>query len=315
MIVSELKTESLSYGDKTFEYFSNNLVTSAPVDTVTEYHPTTTYAWGTYVQVNSIKRKFRVANVSGVTGKHPVDYLDIDWVDAGAINEYAMFDPSPSSSTSSTTDFTITLDFNFSNTIAIHRLDNIANISVTQYSADRSIEYFSSSLASRSSGRVSYYDYYTRPLDKLSKASIFNGLIAKSNSILDITFTIKANSVGSVGLCAIGYKYDVGATLYATSVGYDDASTYKTDKFGFTSFEKRATIDNLNAQILITNSRIDFAIDTFKRIRGKLSHYIGDERDTGRFKSMDIIGYAKNLNIPIDNPSQNKYPIKIIGGA
>lgn len=316
MKVSELQIESLSYGDKTFDYFCKNTTSTADTDTAVEYDASTSYTWGEYVKIASLKRKFRCANKQGVTGKHPVTYLDIDWVDAGAINEFAMFDNTISSTATSTTDFNVSMDFDGMNTITIQNTKNITAIQIVQTSTDGLTTYYDSgSISMRDVGRVSYHDYYTRPIIDNIKLTKLDGIVWKGASKLTIYFTIAQSSTASVGMIGVGYAYDLGCTLYGTSVGYDDYSVYKTDEFGFTTFDKRVAIDTIDGKVVIENNKIDYAIETLKRVRGKLSHYIGDERETGKLQSLDIIAYAKKLSIPINNPVLNEFPIKLIGGA
>ena len=313
MIVSELLSQELYYNDKSFLYFANDTITTtATGDTTPEYDNTVQYLHGDYVKVSSVKRKFRCANVSGFIGKHPIDYLGIDWTDAGAINEFAMFDDSLSSATVSQNDFFTTMEIKGATTLTIQNLKNIANIRIVHKSADNSIIY-SDTTYGRDIGRYSYYDYYTRPIKDIKKITTFLEWHGVSN--IEISFTVETGGTSEVGFFGCGVAYDLGATLYGSSVGYEDYSIYKTDEFGFTTFDKRVAVDIINGKVLIDVKKTDYALDVLKSLRGKLSHFIGDEREKGEIKSLNIVGYVKNLTIPIDGPSKNEYPIKIIGGA
>lgn len=316
MKVGELQRQVLSYGEKSYNYYCNNLVTTANSDTSTEWSSGTRYEYGEYVKIDSLKRKFRCANVSGSTNKHPVSFLGIDWVDFGAINEYSMFDDTLSSQTIATSDFSVTIDFNSCNTLTIQNIENIISIRFYQMSSDELTTYYDSGdIYMRDTARINKYDYRTRPIVELVKYTDLYNLSWYAVSRLKVEFTIASGANAKIGFMGVSYTYDLGCTLYGSSAGYEDYSQYVEDDFGFTSFSRRPTINKINGQVLIDNKNIDYALETLKRLRGRLSHYIGDERDTNRLQSLDIIGYVKKLTIPIDNPTKNKYPIEIIGGV
>lgn len=267
-----------------------------------------THSKDDFIAITSLKRIYRCA-LDGTVGKVPPSNPSI-WTDYGAVNSFALFDNTIVSQTESDSDFTVTFDFNRINTIALLNMEGITSVTITQTNnADASTTVQTVSL--RDYGALSLYDYWYKPTSDIRNYKKIDMKWLPSSSI-QLDFTVAG--VGKIGSVVSGYNEELGLTLYGTTVGFDDNSVYKTDKFGIATHEKRPSIDILDAKALINTGEVDYTIDKLRKRRGTTSLYIGDERDKG-FQSMTVLGYIKQVRISVENPQKTEFPISIIGVA
>ena len=314
MQVSELTTSQLSVTDSgntyTYTYFNQNASCTAADPTYTAWDSTTTFNQGAIVYIADIKRLFRCAAPSSA-GQFPPAYPDI-WVDYGAVNSYAVFDQMLSTATESTANFNITFDFNYVNSLGLIAMDNMISVRVVQTDITTNTIVYDKTISLKDYGVLSLYDYWYAPTSSVTKLHLID-LVYLPASTVSMDFTVSTDG-GSIGAAVSGYLNEIGVTLYGSSVGFEDLSQYKVDAYGVTTFDKRPAIDKVEAQALIDLNQTDVVIEKLKRLRGKHSLFIGDERDKG-LQSLMILGYIKKLNVPIDNPVKAKFPMSIIGTA
>jgi len=314
-LVKDTVSDTNNGATYSYDYYNKNATSTVADPTNTTYTDIAdfvtkndTHSKDDYIVITSLKRVYRCA-LDGTTGKVPPANPSI-WTDYGAINSFSLFDNTIVSQTESTTDFTITFDFDRLNTIALLNMSGLTSVTITQTNnADNSTTLQTVSL--RDYGVLSLYDYWYKPTSDIRNFKKIDMQWLPSSTIT-LNFTVAGT--GKIGAVVSGYNEELGLTLYGSTVGFDDNSVYKTDEFGIAAHEKRPSIDILDAKALINTGEVDYTIDKLRRRRGTTSLYIGDERDKG-FQSMTVLGYIKQVRIPIENPSKTEFPISIIGVA
>lgn len=307
----EVISDTYSGVTYSYEYYNINATCTATDTAHTTYadlaafmSANTTHNTDDFIAITSLKRVFR-CSADGTQGKLPPAYPSL-WTDYGAINSFAAFDNTLTSQVESDVDFTITFEFNRINTIALLNMENMTSVRIRQSGTD-----IDKTVSLRDYGALSLYDLWYQPIKDVKNFKLID-LEWLPSSTVTLDFTV--SGVGKIGAVVSGYLEDLGATLYGSSVGFDDNSVYESDEYGIAKHTKRPAIDVIDAKVIVDNNEVDYVIAKLKERRGTTSLYIGDERDHG-FESMTVLGYIKKIRVPIENPSKTEFPISIIGVA
>ena len=309
--VSPLTTEVSTTNDNstyTQTYYGDMLSTSLTDSSVTEWSATT-FSKDEYVQVSDLKRIYR-ASKDATASDYPPSTPDV-WTDYGATNSYACVDNMILSQSESTADFNMTFQFNTCNTLSVMNIDNIEAIHIVEHDNSTNTDVYDKTINLRSYGASSLYAYWYNPIILLNQILV-DDLIWLPDATLTLSFTVTANSTGKVGAIVYGLMEELGISLMGSSVGFEDYSTYKVDIYGNTSFVRRGYANVIKAKVAIYTKRIDDTLAKLVKLRGKVSLFIGDERDNG-FASMTTLGHIEKTTIPIDNPVISTFPMTIIG--
>ena len=311
----QLREDTVTHESITYKknYFCENAVVSGVSDPA--YTVWTSQEAVTKDQIRLVPELSRLYKCAAAnsSGEFPSAYKTV-WQDRGAINSQKMFDDQVGTQTESTTDFSVEFDFNMSDTIAVINIENIVDITVTQYDRSRDIndpEYvvFSEEYSMREFGVDNLYDYFTLEPSWISTFKKLDMQWLPSSSV-KLEFTVAGT--GKVGSLVAGLLQDLGVSVWGFSADLQDKSVYVMDEFGYTTFEKRPVLDVIEGSVTIETGYVGRARKIMKALAGRMTLFVFDERDNG-FEFTTLLGYAPNPKFPIDSPVEVITKYKMIG--
>jgi len=272
---------------------------------------TGTFVLGDEVKIDALKRIFKL-HAATATTEHPLERTDF-WTDMGGINSFKAFDNILNSQAEATTDVTIEIDFNRSNTLAFLNIEGMASITVEQISnIDNSVIVPATTYNTRKFAGKTPYDIFFKPI-RTKRVLLVKGLKWHPNSRLVITIPYAGKTI-KIGTVTNTLLVDLGATLYKTSIGFDNDSTRIVDNFGGVTFNEKEVTDILKANVIVETDRIDDIFHTIKSRAKEMSLWVGDSRDKG-VESLIMIGYPQSTEFSIEKHANTEYPITIIGDS
>ena len=308
--VIPIKTKlSAIYNQSTYEVdVYNSIISTDATDAVTtEWDNVSSFTQGQFVQVSGLKRIYRCASASSID-QYPPSNPTV-FTDYGATNSYKMFDDVINSQTKFTTACNVSLTANSMNTLSLLNMSNVNSVRVVQTDNATSTVVFDKTYDLTDYGVSSLYDYWYQPI-RYKQDLVIKDLYFIPDAKIDITFS--STTDGLVGAVVSGLAGDLGMTLYGSSVKLNDYSKYVVDEYGNTTFSKRGYARTVVGNVVIDNNLINDTVNKLAELRGSITLFIGDESENG-YSVLTTLGYIKDINMSIQNPTKTKYPITIIG--
>ncbi|MCX6076433.1 MAG: hypothetical protein NTW78_06030 [Campylobacterales bacterium] len=304
---------SLTLNGKTYtrEYYCSVRSTSGFADAAIPEWIAGNYAVNAEVKIDALKRIFKL-HALAATVEHPLEHPEL-WTDMGGINSYKAFDNILNSQAVATQSVTIEINFNRSNALALLNIEGMASITVEQKSnIDNSVVVAATTYTTRKFAGKTPYSIFFKPI-RTKRVLLIKGLKWHPNSRLIVTIPYAGKTL-KIGTIANTMLLDLGATLYKTSIGFDNDSTRIVDDFGGVTFTEREVTDILKASVIIDTDDTDEIFYTLKSRAKEMSLWVGDNRDKG-FESLTMIGYPQGTEFSIEKYNKAEYPITIIGDS
>lgn len=306
--------KSITVSDREFKvqyYTPPSLISGVVDESYLEYSSTTTYTDGTFVKIDALKKVFR-CSANNTVGKHPLLYHD-EWVDYGSLNSYKMLS-ADEFITAQTTGTDVVLEFDFSrcdtlafvaSDFASVRIELIEHTSVLGVPTD--VVKLDKTYIGRDYGCLSYAEYYFMDYKVLSRL-----VITDFEYMPSATLRLSFDGETKIGGIVHGYKSDIGATLYGTSLKFDDVSkVLNSEVTGARSVIRYGSVRVIDCKVIIDTADFNVVANKVEGIIGRNILWIPTPRDS--FSELISIGYIESFSLPIDNPEVIQTQTTIIG--
>lgn len=270
-----------------------------------EYNNATTYAVGTFVKLDAIKKTFR-CTTAGTVGKHPLSY-PAEWVDYGPLNTWKMLSTDEFLGGKSTgTDAVITMDFSRCDTFAFVSAD-FTSVRVQVFNDTLGTIEYDNEYVGRDYGALSYAEFYYKEFKTLSRI-IVTGLPVIPSSRIKLTFT----GAVSIGGMVVGIKRNLGITLVGSAVKFDDTSKISTSQVtGARTVTRYGSVRVITCNVVIDSDLFNETANQIEEVIGRNILWIPTDAD--KFAETVTIGYIETMDLPIEGGSRINTKTTIIG--
>jgi len=274
-------------------------------DDAPEYNNSTSYTQGDQVIVlGTTQRLFEALQSS--SGSFPPDNPD-DWLNLGAINRFKMFDGGTNTQTITSGSIDVTLEpEGVTNSFSLFNLD-AAEAQVTLTDDTEGVVFDETYNLVDNTAVVSWYAYFFEPIQQATQLTDL-GLPAYGGATVDIKLT-NPGADAKCGLAVIGREADIGSTVFGTSVGIRDFSRKEVDEFGNFTIVQRRFFREVDYDIRIETSRVQFVQRLLAERRAQPTVYIGDVKNPETI----VYGYYRDFDIVLSNPSISNGTIEVEG--
>jgi len=274
-------------------------------DDASEWASGTSYSIGDQVIVlGTTQRLYEALQAS--TGSFPPDN-PTDWADLGAINRFKMFDGGTNTQTSNPDTIEVTLEpEGITNSFTLFNIE-AAQAQVTLTDATEGVVFDETYNLIDNSAVDSWYAYFFEPIVQATQLTDLS-LPAYGGATIDITLT-NTGSDAKCGLAVIGREAGIGTTVFGTSVGIRDFSRKEVDEFGNFTIVERRFFREVDYDVRIETSKVQFVQRLLSDRRAQPTVYIGDVQNPETI----VYGYYRDFDIVLSNPSLSNGTIEVEG--
>lgn len=211
--------------------------------------------------------------VPGTSAAYP-ETDPANWLDVGAVNRWAMFDESPSTSTSAAGSITVQLALGAVNDIIMM---GVAGTTVT---------------ITKPGGAQVSQAVPAETITGEGAAMKFTGLAGAAG-----TYTIALTGTGTVriGTSAFGALTSIGDTGYGLSLGIQDYSTASFDEYGALELVRRGYSRRAKFPITMPIASLSTVVDILAALRARALFWVGDDAkaSTTVYGWFDEVSFSK----------------------
>lgn len=278
------------------------------------------YTLGSYVVVGNYTGSNTVDITSSGTYRCLIDHVSnasngplqsaSNWVRIGPTNQFAVFDNSVSSSTTSTSNIVFTVRSSLIDSVAVLNVFG-SKVKVEVVDADTSSTVYSRTIQLSGAESIDWYSYFFFFEEEAQKTqALFLDIPKVSNS--RTTITIYGSGNVSVGSFVMGQIKEIGQVQYGVNTGIIDYSRKETDEFGNTSLVVRNYSKRMNAKVFLSNTNLNKVQRLLYSIRATPVLWIGSE-DILLEEPLVVFGYYKDFDTEIAYPAHSLCNLQIEG--
>lgn len=274
-------------------------------DDAAEWSSGTSYSVGDQVIVLGVHQRLYEA-LQASTGSFPPDN-PADWNDLGAIDRWKMFDGGTNTQTVNPDSIEVTLEPDgIINSFTLLNIE-AAEAEVTVTDDLEGVVFNETYNLVDNSAVDSWYAYFFEPILQLRQLADLS-LPAYGSPTIDIRLSSTGENV-KCGLAVIGQQADIGTTVFGTSVGIRDFSRKEVDEFGNFTVVQRRFFREVDYDVRIETSKVDFVQKVLSDRRAKPTVYIGTVENPETI----VYGYFRDFDIVLSNPSLSNATIEVEG--
>ena len=276
-------------------------------------------AWvsgGTYVggdiriRATTHRKYMAQTNHTGITT--PPENDPTRWLDVGATNRWAMFDPRRTTQTTAATSITVVLKPGFFNALAFY-LTQGATLQVSVLDAPLGTEIYADT-RSLDGPYIDEYDWCWGPFREQTK-QVFSNILPYPEATLTITVSASAGTPVAVGMAAIGdlrplFLGEWGGTQYGAKAEPTSNSYIKTDTFGDTTIIKRASATDMRLSVVFPKDDADYALSCLQEVLDTPAAIIATE--ASGYSGLNIFGLISGP-VSYDGPSHATIEAQVKG--
>lgn len=228
------------------------------------------------------------------------------WIVVGPTNKWAMFDGLQNTKTSSSTDFTITLNpITYVNTLAMFGLSGVESVRIE---VDNSLDVSIYDKTYSMSDFSAIYDHYTYVFYQIASLDDFiaTDLPPLPNTTIRATFSGSSMTIGEL---VTGFAIDIGQLVAENTKS--DRFRYREqeyNEFGYPTGEAPIVVELNTYDVLVpklNNQAIQKLLDT---LTGENTLWVGD---IGGGQSLVTYGFFERSPIPYSMPNHINYQITV----
>lgn len=268
----------------------------------------TTYPVGALVvYANRIWKSVQASN----TNHQPDVVTDPPWwTDTGPTNRWAMFDRSPSTATTATGSFSVTVAPGvFVNAVGLVGVA-AGTVRLQQVSPDGLTTYYDQTQTVSATPAGSYWNWFFGSRLQETTQIVFSGLVP----YLSARLVVSVQGYGTVrtGVLLVGTLHAIGTTLSGARSEFDDYSLKDTDDFGNVTVTERPYADNTTQQVLLDNRDLPRIRALRAAVRAKPCLWVGSVRNK-LAAVLACYGFFDEFSVEIPEESVSYASISIKG--
>jgi len=283
-----------------------------------EYVAGTTYAAGNQVKVSfesdGTTPRFPVIEYESLagsnTGNYPPDSPD-KWSEIGAENRCRMFDGFLNTQTSNSDDIEVVVSANLMDAVGLFALYG-TKVTLTLKKDTETIKTETIDLRTSipSSGWYSWlFDTYEYGITQI----LWEYPRYAEDATLEVTITARSGAA-ACGMMVLGNVRELGTTIGEPKVSISDYSTKGTDPLGRTYLNQGAYSDNIDVEMRLENTKIDFVKRKLTEIRGTAAIFnCNNTHATVNYQALFTYGCFEDFYIMVRGRTRSKCAIVIKG--
>lgn len=307
---------------------------SLTTDEHTAWATGTAYAAGAKVAYN-LRAWQAVAAISSSTTAPATGSLE--WVDAGPLNRWAMFDGKVSTRTVGTnTGLSVTLTPGRCNGLALLDIYKVktftitASYPVTNGSAETTVTEHAygimlTTVVTTTSVTMTYAvtlesrnvsdwkGFFIEPYEIAT--DIFIQLPSRANMTISLAIVgadpAVAIPIPEIGSFILGNFIELGEVEYGVSAGIEDYSNIVTDEFGQTTFVQRDYVKRVSYPLMVPNYNIRRTFSTLAALRATPAVFIGS--DNYQHTPFTVFGFVEDFNLGLQFSTHSVVNIDVRG--
>jgi len=247
--------------------------------------------------------------VGGNAGNQP-DISPTEWLFIGATNRYKAFDKRLSDVVSQAESITYTINHNgeFVSAVAFFGLKG-STLLVEVNDPDDGLAFSQSYVLLDDTGVIDWSTYFFSPIGVQRQEVLEVALPPYLNASTTVTIT-NAGGIAQVGQIVLGRLFDLGVTVYGTSISIEDYSRKERDAFGNAIIVERAFAQLVDYDVRIRTEVARRTQNTFAQYRTTPIVWVGDEKEE---LGTIVYGYYRRFDITLSSPLISDATIEVEG--
>jgi len=269
------------------------LISSDAVETYAPWAAPTAYAVGNRVTRSTTNRIYERV-VPGTTAAAP-ELDEVNWLNYGPTNKWAMFDDKISTVTSATNSLTVTVATGIIDSVFLAGT-NANKVELIARDGLGGPVIWTGSMGLSGETVTDWYQwFFSDPLVRRTKA-LFQRLPPYAS--MHLTMVLTGGGAISLGVLGFGTAKDIGETEYGPRAGISDYSKKDKDQFGNAIFVRGDYSDWLTANLEIDNLQLNRIKRTLAELRATPSMWIGSDLPEF-YETLVVYGAFKDFSITI----------------
>jgi len=283
------------------------LISSDAVETYAPWAAPTAYAVGNRVTRSTTNRIYERV-VPGTTATAP-ELDEVNWLNYGPTNKWAMFDEQIATVTSATDSLTVTVATGIIDSVFLAGT-NANKVELTARDGLGGPVIWTGSMGLAGETVTDWYQwFFFDPLVRRSKA-LFQRLPPYAS--MHLTMVLTGGGPISLGVLGFGSAKDIGKIETSPRAGITDYSKKDKDGFGRAIFVRRCYYDWLTAILVINNLQLNRIKRTLAELRATPCMWIGS--DLPQFdETLVVYGFFKDFAIVIPNRNTSRCALELEG--
>lgn len=286
------------------EITDSNLTSSnVAADTTPEWDIATTYAQGDVVRVESVHKLYE-SQTAGNVGNDPLTD-NINWLDIGSTNRWAMFDDVVGTTTTNTESIEVVVEPGRINSLGL--LNISANSLYVKLEVGSVIVYERSetlSLANISN----WYEYYYEPVVRKTDV-VFTDIPQYGDGVLTVRLSGNPTDTIECGLFIVGLFKLLGTTQWGVNSGIISYSQKEANQFGGFEVVKRDNSKRMEVDIFMLNNQVDETQRILSEYDSVPVLWVGYDM----FQVTIIYGFYKDFTVVLTNPGGSHCSLTVEG--
>lgn len=258
---------------------------------------------GTKVVLTSTHRAYQKLTPNVTTNLTVAPNLNTtDWADIGPSNRWAMFDTTRTTGSIYSSDVTIVLTPNATNTTRINSIALVGctatAVTITVTNAGNTIYSYYTKLLSRTS--TGWYKYFYGTFAYKNNIVKFD-IPPSLNNVVTVTFNMPTNGV--IGNVIIGGYIQLGDIQTGVTLEAQNFSKIDRDSYGNSTLVQRRSVPKTSQRVFTSKGNVNKLMDARDTLNAQPAIWAGiDDNNDLYFEPLLIMGVYKEFSISMDYP-------------